>query len=219
MSKGSVFIDESGCCGWKFNTKNSSTSFLTIAFVVCPKEKEYLLRRVIVDIYKKFSISAKFELKGSNIKDNQKFFFIRKVNSLVNKHSDIKIGAITVNKKKIFSTMVLKSPNILYNYMVKLSIVPHIKHYKEIDFCPDPRTIKVESKNSLVDYLQIHLTFEEWAKTILTHIHKNSHEHKQLQFIDLISSIVWQKYERDREDKDNFFNLISGSITNKTLFF
>jgi len=84
------------------------------------------------------------------------------------------------------------------------------------DFIPDPRTIKVSSGNSLVDYLQIKLWFELNSATVIRHVSQESKASLNLQFADFISHIIWSRYEDSEID---VYNLIKPNIYEKHLFF
>ena len=60
---------------------------------------------------------------------------------------------------------------------------------------PDPRSLKVESGNSLHDYLQTELWFTEKAVTFLISKPQDSSKCRGIQFADIISGIVQDRYE------------------------
>jgi len=85
------------------------------------------------------------------------------------RNPDIEIWAITVKKENV-QEHIRKDPNKLYNYMIGLVLLDRIRQKPVVTFIPDKRSIKVESGNSLVDYLQIKLWFDLNVSTI---IHNN----------------------------------------------
>lgn len=81
-----VYLDESGDLGWVMDKPyrhGGSSRFMTIAFVACPKEKKHLLRRIVVDVYRKTKTDPKIELKGSSLSVEDKCYFAEKVRKLV----------------------------------------------------------------------------------------------------------------------------------------
>jgi hypothetical protein len=84
------------------------------------------------------------------------------------------------------------------------------------NFIPDPRTIKISSGNSLIDYLQIKLWFEMNAATKLIYSPMESKSNLNLQFIDFICHIIWKKYEFNEY---RFYSKIKPYISEKHLFF
>ena len=100
--------------------------------------------------------------------------------------------------------------------MIRLALVNYIAKYPAVDFVPDPRTIKVKSQNSLIDYLQIHLWFEMNVQTTITYLPQESHTNLNLQFVDILANIVWRRYEDlDRRP----FDVLKDTIDNRGLFF
>ena len=85
-----------------------------------------------------------------------------------------------------------------------------------VNFIPDPRTIKVKSANTLVDYLQTKLWFEFNSSTIIRNYPQESHKALNLQFVDCISSIIWSRYE-DNETRP--FNILKKKVRPIPLFF
>jgi hypothetical protein len=100
--------------------------------------------------------------------------------------------------------------------MINFILLDEIKTFSTINFTPDPRTIKVASGNSLVDYLQTKLWFELNSAAIINHTPMESHLNNNLKFVDFISNIVWSRYE---DNKSSPFNILKPYITNKLLFF
>jgi len=62
-------------------------------------------------------------------------------------------------------------------------------------FVPDPRSIKVESGNSLHDYLQTELWFTENVRTILTTTPLDSKGCRGVQFADMLAGLIQQRFE------------------------
>lgn len=82
--------------------------------------------------------------------------------------------------------------------MMRLCLLDDIQKESEVRLIPDPRTIKVKSGNSMVDYLQSVLWFDMNSKTRLIHNPMESHHNLNLQFIDVVSHIVWGNHELGR---------------------
>jgi hypothetical protein len=192
-----VYADESGDLGWIFDKpfrEGGSSRYLTIAFLLCPSELTHLPKRVVKRLYEKRGQSPSQELKASQLKSDEREFFAASVVSLLQKHPEISIFSITVNKPKV-SEHIQADPNKLYNYMVKLCLIDYIMNEDLINFIPDPRSIKVASGNSLVDYLQTVLWFELGSKTRIHSQYVESSKSLCLQFIDIVAHIVWRNYE------------------------
>lgn len=213
-----VYLDESGDLGWKLDKPyrhGGSSKFMTIAYVACPAEKKHLLRRIVVDVYNHTKTDPKTELKGSSLTVQEKCFFAEKVRKLVSMNPDIVIGSITVNKSKV-QTHIREDANKLYNYMIKLAVLPAIKREPLVNLIRDNKTVKVKSGNSLIDYLQTTIWFELGSPTKIVDIPSDSKKVKNLIFIDWMNNLIWGKYE-DRNDAP--YDILRNVISSRKLFF
>lgn len=213
-----VYLDESGDLGWRLDKPyrhGGSSKFMTIAFVACPPEKKHLLRRIVVDVYRRTKCDPKTELKGSSLSIEDKCFFAEKVRKLVSMNPDIIIGAITVNKSKVLAH-IRNDANKLYNYMIRLAVLPAIKREPIVNLIRDNKTVKVKSGNSLIDYLQTTIWFELGSPTKIIDIPSDSKKVKNLIFIDWMNNLIWGNYE-DKNDAP--YEILRNVITSRKLFF
>ena len=134
---------------------------------------------------------------------------------MLNNYKDIKISSITVRKENVMSHIRV-DPNKLYNYMICLTILDDISKEDLVTLIPDHRIIKVQSGNSMGDYLQMELWFKKLAKTILKVQIVDSKNSLCLKFIDMVSNIIWSKYE---DGITEHADILLPSIRNKELFF
>jgi len=213
-----IYLDESGDLGWALDKPyrhGGSSLFMTIAFVACPSEKKHLLSRIVKDVYIRTKTDPKTELKGSALKTEDKKFFAEKVRKLVSMNPDIVIGAITVNKSKV-QQHIREDGNKLYNYMIRLAVLPTIQGQPFVNLIRDNKSVKVKSGNSLIDYLQTTLWFDMDARTRIVDIPSDSKQVKNLIFIDWMNNLIWGKYE---DNNDEPYNILRNVITSKKLFF
>jgi len=213
-----IYRDESGDLGFSFKKpyrKGGSSRFLTITFLIIPKELSKHPKRIVRKLYKKKERSTNKEIKGSRLSENDKIYIAERTVKLLEKYPDIKIMAITVNKRKV-KKHIRSDPNKLYNYMISLVLPKKIKQQKIITLIPDKRSIKVASGNSLIDYLQIKLWFELNSETVIEYYPLESHTSLNLQYIDWISYIIWKRYE-DKESK--VLDILKKRIELHQLFF
>lgn len=192
-----VYADESGDLGWKFDQpyrQGGSSRFLTIAFLLCPSNLTHFPKRTIKRLYEKRGQSPSKELKANQLKSDELKFFATSTIDLVQKHPEISIFSITVNKQKV-SDHIRADPNKLYNFMVKVCLADYIVNEPTVNFIPDPRSIKVASGNSLVDYLQTVLWFELGSTARIHPQYVESEKSLCLQFADILAHIVWRSYE------------------------
>jgi len=213
-----VYFDESGDTGFKFARpfrRGGSSRFLTIAFVLIPRDLAEEPRRIVRKLYSKRGRSSRNELKGSHLTPAEKLYVANRTKKLLTRNKRMKIYAITVNKVKV-RPEIRKETNILYNYMVGLVLPEKIKRHSEITLIHDKRTIKVRSGNSLKDYLQVKLWYILNSNTVLRYHPKESHRSLNLQFIDYIAHIIWSRFE---DNETAAYDIIRTKIDSIPLFF
>jgi len=213
-----VFVDESGDLGWTLDKpyrRGGSSQYLTIAHVIIPKTFKHVPKRLVRDLYTSMAWPTTTELKASNLKPKHRVYFANKVAAMLASNPEIKIAAITVKKQNVVGRL-RRDENILYNYMIKISLLDHIKTYGTVHFMIDKRSIKVKSGNSLFDYLQTILATEFDSDTVLSNHSLESQNSLNIQFADYIANFIWRGFES--KDKDAL-NIVAPYIINKTLFF
>lgn len=213
-----IYLDESGDLGWTLDRpyrQGGSSRYLTISALVLPTDKKHFPEREIRDLYTERGWNTAKEKKWSDMSDGARVSFVEKALKLKGRHPDIGYHAIVVNKQNV-QAHIRTDPNLLYNYMIKLLLAGEMKKHQEVRLIPDPRSIKVQSGNSLHDYLQAHLWFVESAPTILTTRPQDSKKTLCLQFADMLSGVVQAHYEDSRSDP---MNGLSAHIHLKRLFF
>lgn len=214
-----VYLDESGDLGWKFDAPyrvGGSSRHLTIASLIVSPNKKHLPKRLIKRLYTKFHWPTNFEKKWADMSLGERIYFAKKANELrVNNSNNIRYLSITVKKENV-QPHIRTDANKLYNYMIGLSLLNEMSKHENVTFIPDPRGIKVESGNSLHDYLQTQLWFEMRTTTTLTTTPLDSASSRNVQFSDMLSGIIQGHFE-DGNSKP--WAEIRNNISYKTLFF
>ena len=214
-----IYLDESGDLGWTFTAPyrtGGSSRHLTIACLAVTPSKKHLPKRLIRKLYTKFNWPADVEKKWADMKLEERVWFANQASTLRSKHSgDIRYISITVKKENV-QQHIRTDPNKLYNYMIGLSLVNEMARHEAITFVPDPRSIKVESGNSLHDYLQTQLWFEKQVTTVLTTQPCDSAASLNVQFSDMLSGVVQGHFE---DGNSRPWSELRNSISYKTLFF
>ncbi len=213
-----AYIDESGDTGWKFDKPyrlGGSSRYLTISALLVPNILKHHPKRIIRDFYKKYSIPTAKEIKGADLLPDQKLFFTNQVIHLLQTHQEIKIRSITVNKQNV-QEHIRGDGNKIYNYMIGLLLLDEIANEDKVTLMPDPRSIKVKSGNSLLDYLQIKLWFDLSSKTILDISSIPSDKCDNLKFIDIVTHIIWCRFENNDA---TYLKMLNPYIKYKSLFF
>ncbi len=212
-----VYIDESGDLGWTLDKPygmGGSSRYLTIALLIIPNDKNFLSKKIVRNFYKQYRISPKKEIKGTELSLEQKQYLVGKIIDLLKNNPEIKIITITTQKTNV-QDHIRADSNKLYNYMIRLALLDEIINEDSVTLIPDPRSIKVESGNSLLDYLQIELWFEYNSSTNLDQKVVSSENSLNLKFVDIISNLIWRKFEKATTEAD----LLIPHIKVKKLFF
>lgn len=215
----SYFVDESGDLGWTLNlpyNRGGSSRHLVIACASVPTNQEHRLERVMKDLYKASKWDHKKEKKWIHAPAKSRLHFAQKALQLQQAYpEDVQYSAIVVCKRKVAQHL-RDDGNKLYNYMLRRLLIDEMAKRQKVLFYPDPRSIKVESGNSMHDYLSIWLGFELGAPTQLTTLKVESQYSKALQFADMLSGIVHCAYERNDQD---CLNILRQCFRIEELFF
>jgi hypothetical protein len=145
-------------------------------------------------MYQKYKWKAGKERKFVQLSPHQRVEFATKAKILCDANPDIHIHAIVVKKQNV-QAHIRADGNKLYNYMIKLALVKKMATHDVVTLVPDPRSIKVESENSLHDYLQTELWFTEKAVTTLISAPEDSSQSRGIQFADIVSGIIQDRFE------------------------
>lgn len=212
----SIYLDESGDLGWtleKPHKYGGSSQYLTLAAVIVPTSKTHIITRVIRGFYKARKRKQSNELKSVELSAHERSTFVDRLVEIKRNHPDILFTAITVKKSGVNNSFRLH-PNGLYNYMTKLMLLQKMGKYPYVDFIPDARSVKTELKHSLHDYLRTELAAEQF-NTQLTTTPQESKDHLEIQFADILASLVWSHFEYG----DQRFTSVDSIITHNKLFF
>lgn len=214
-----IYLDESGDLGWTFTApyrSGGSSRHITIASLAVTPEKKHLPKRLIKKLYSKFKWHTHIEKKWADMSLAERGWFATQARELCIKHpNDIRYLSITVKKENV-QPHIRADANKLYNYMIGLSLLNEMAKHDAITFVPDPRSIKVESGNSLHDYLQTQLWFEKQAATTLRTIPCDSASSRNVQFADMLSGVVQGHFE---DGNSQPWTELRNNISYKTLFF
>ncbi|MBT9130153.1 MAG: hypothetical protein DDT41_00420 [candidate division WS2 bacterium] len=205
-----IYLDESGDLG--FNFQQGSTLYFTIAVVLNDSD---LLKRCVKKVKIKYKIPKNMELKGNTTNSKIKLDLLKRISKL-----SLEIDAITVDKENVEQKL-RTDTNILYNYMVGLSLVERIIQMpknSQVIIVVDRRITSITSGFKFQEYLRYKVWFEGKRVDIDLEIHQvDSHESYVIQGVDIISNSIFKKYN---SNDNKFYKIISGKIKNdKKLFF
>jgi len=203
-----VYLDESGDLGFG----KGGSRYFTIAFTIM--ENPVPFRRCVKKVKIKHNIPRDVELKGNTTRVSVKEELLYRFAGL-----EIEVHSITVKKSNV-QLKLRRNTNILYNYMVGLSLAERILMEKpgtKVLVSIDRRVISVPALQ-IEEYLKSKVWLEGKRTDIDLEInHLDSHEAYAIQGIDIICNSIFRKY-----NWNNYilFNIIQGKIkSDKRLFF
>ncbi len=213
-----IYLDESGDTGWVFEqpyTRGGSSRYLVIAACLVPPNKDHKPERLLRHIYQHRNWDPGKEKKWVRMSPEARTAFSKDAAKLAQTNPDIALYAIVVDKQNV-QEHIRRDSNKLYNYMVRLLLLDAMAQHDHVTFTPDPRSIKVESGNSLHDYLQTELWFGLNTQTRLETTPRDSQHCLNIQFADMLAGVVHSRFEfgdnRHWEHLQKYVKL-------KTLFF
>ena len=204
-----VYLDESGDLGFG----QGGTKYFTIAFVIVKDPIPF--RRCVKAVKIKHDIPREVELKGNTTRQVIKKDLLARFLKL-----DMEVHAITVKKENV-EPKLRRDTNILYNYMVGLSLVERILQEPsgaKVVINVDRRTISITSGFNFNQYLRYKIWYARERQDIDLEIyHLDSHEAYVIQGTDVICNSIFRKYNSNNY---KLFNIIKGKMkSDRRLFF
>jgi hypothetical protein len=172
-------------------------------------------RRCVKAVKIKHHIPRDVELKGSTTRKVIKEDLLNRFLKL-----DMEVHAITVKKENV-EPKLRKDTNILYNYMVGLSLVERILQEPmgtRVVVEVDRRIISITSGFNFNQYLRYKVWYERERQDIDLDIHHlDSHQAYAIQGIDVICNSIFRRYNSNNH---TLFNIIQSKVkSDKKLFF
>lgn len=216
------FLDESGDLGWTLDKpfgKGGSSQHLTIATISSEHESTKFVGRFMKETKKRFGFSAKQEMKWKDLSHEQRLVFSEQAAHLIRKHDTLQCYALVVAKRGV-NPRLRNDKNLLYNYLIKMSLLDEIVKYPNVTLIPDPQGIAPNTGAPLHIYIQ-HMAYEHAVRTgsPVTNVgfkQLDSSSCFGIQFADMLAGIVQQKYEGI---SDEYLSHFTGLIEVKSFFF
>ena len=185
------YIDESGGLGKK-------DRYFVLALIVFTTKGKRIKR-----IVKNYCLDNNFnELKGTLLKLPER----QKLANNLKLHNDHFVSYIVCDKKNVKKTQLLKEKNLMYNYLSSHLLKRTIKSARDdVYIIFDNHTVKVNSKNSLSDYLKIKAATEWNFNHNLKIEYLESEAVEGIQVADVIANTIYQKY---KYGVDHCYNLL-----------
>jgi len=204
-----IYLDESGDLGFR----QGSTRYFTIAFVIV--EDPIPFRRCVKQVKIKHHIPKDVELKGYTARNVIKKELLTRFLRL-----DAEVHAITVMKKNV-ELKLRRDTNILYNYIVGLSLGERILQEPagtRVVITVDKRITSITSGFNFNQYLKYKIWYEKGRQDINLEIHHlDSRNDYCIQGIDIICNSIFRKYSSNNYA---LFNIIRNKVkSDRRLFF
>ena len=165
-------------------------------------------------ILKKFQVdfTDKNEIKGAQLKFSEKQTLINRMKDI-----DYSIHYMVADKEntQLFTNKVDK--NIIYNFLLTFIVIKVIKDNKNLPkfvFHLDNHTIKVKSLNSFAEHIKLKALENDYFGEIEVEYY-DSHKHILIQYADIISNVIYSKYQRN---KDHLYRLFNNKIVTSFRF-
>lgn len=214
-----IYVDESGDLGWTFTAPyraGGSSRYLTISALLVENAQKHHPKRVIRALYERMGVKPATEIKWVDIKEGDRVWIAGEIYKLKRKLGDeMKLFSMTVNKQNVMPH-IRSDSNKLYNYMLNLLLCKEMAKHGLIHLIPDQRSVKVASGNSMHDYLQTQLWFEQECQTTLTTNPMDSKSCLGLQFADIIAGMVQSSFE---DGNRAYIDALNNSVQIKRLYF
>ncbi|WP_041956878.1 DUF3800 domain-containing protein [Sulfurospirillum arsenophilum] len=168
------------------------------------------VKRILQKFQKDYT--HQLEIKGSQLDFTQKQTLINNMKDI-----DYTIHYMVADKQNtnLFKNNVDK--NIIYNYLlsfIAIKVINDNKHLDKFIFHLDNHTIKVKSLNSFAEHIKLKALENDYYGVIEVH-YFDSHKHILIQYADIISNVIYGKYERGKE---HLYDLLKNKISTSFKF-
>ena len=200
-----IYIDESGDLG------NRGSNFFVMAAVVFLNDSATKRgSRLVRKMRKKMEVE---ELKSSRMSFSERQELLNRLMVI----EDIEFFYFIAEKSRVSLLQNNYLTNLIYNYFAKLLVDEIFARYNEkMRIIFDARTTKVQSMNSLKDYLLINAYANFAKKSDEVEIEQeDSRLVNNLQLADLVSGTVYQAYTRK---KRHFLDILGRKICSANEF-
>lgn len=186
-----VFIDESGCSGFKVG--RGSSPFFAVAMVIFQSGAEADLVSREIDVIRS-SVGHKPEFKFSKCRYDVRDAFCSTISAF-----DFVIRAIVVDKSKIYSPTLQSDSESFYNYFVKMMM----QHDNEI---LADANVKIDGSGDrrFRSELQRYLRTQVGRSRIRKVRFVDSKNNNLIQLADMAVGAIHRSYRDDRKDNDRW---------------
>lgn len=194
-----VFIDESGCAGFKL--ERGSTPYFVASMVVFQDLEEANRVDQAIDALRN-DIGQKAEFKFSKCRDEVRDGFFRCVSQF-----QFTARAIVVDKARLYSPHLRSDRRPFYNYFVQL-LMKHDGHLISDAIVKIDGSGDREFKQELGAYLRTQLG----ARKIRKIKFERSNGSNLVQLADMVAGAIHRKYREDRADRSRWYDMLEPRI-------
>ena len=203
-----VVLDESGDLGFNFDLHGTS-KHLTMAFIATGDIDR--VKRIVRKTKHRYRIPREAELKGYNTRDDIQADLLKRLCDL-----DIEIQSITAYKPNVEQRL-RNDPNIFYNYVAGLILVPFIAELDIANVLIDERKVRVQTGFDIDPYIRYKVNYEMGRATRIQCRLLSSAKNLEVQAADLVAHAI---FRRDEEGEGDLANILARRISvERKLFF
>ena len=205
-----VFIDDSGDAGFKLG-KGSSEFFIICAIIFddnLEAEKTALaIKELRRELFKRDDVEFKFHKSN---KKTRKYFLERVV------RYKFRVRCLVVNKGILYSPELRGSRSSFYSYIIKTMLKYNDRTISDAKIRIDGSGDRV-FRRSFITYLRRELNSSE-RKILLNCKLIDSKNDVLIQMADMIAGTIHRSYQKDKEDRDIYKNIIKKRIEDEWQF-
>jgi hypothetical protein len=196
-----VFIDESGCPGFKL-TQGSSSHF-AIAMTIFTKHSEAEKASTAIQILRN-KLRVKPEFKFSKSRNDIRDIFFKTINNF-----DFSVRALVVNKNYVYSHHLRNSKESFYNFFIRNLMQYDNKLLSNASVKIDGSGSK-EFQNAMRAYLHKQLNIGSIKKLKFV----NSKNDNLIQMADMIVGAIARSYNPEKKDHQRWKKMLETKIDN-----
>lgn len=202
-----IFIDESGDPGFSF--KRGSSKVFILALVIFLSEKDAEKTAHVIENFKQREWKGRNrEIKFHGISKKERIKILKEI-----KDCNFRIRVMIVKKNSVDSNRLKKNISTYYNFFLK-QLLAHNREILEDANIRLDGTAGREFKKSISSYLRKDLK----KKAIKNFKFVESEKDVLIQLTDIVAGSIHRTYQRDKDDKKIYKDIIKGKIDEEWIF-
>ena len=194
-----VYLDESGCTGFKFNRGSSKYFVITLLLVDDPIP----IQSVITDLRKRIGFADHEEFKFSRSSNDIRDTFLREI-----RRKEFYVRSLVVNKE-LMTRPNMKNRETFYQYLVKLILTHDFGTITDATLVLDESVKDKGKQRAFSTYLRRGLNSDPTMPKVSKIVHHSSHSDNLIQATDMVCGSIFRAYEGG---DDRFLALIRPKV-------